>query len=100
MQAAAAAPIEATAAVQYASSCLWASNWFKNRVLSHANPRRRDRVCAARIRAGVQALNSAPFYKVARLAGLAWLAILLRIDAVISPSGTGLIYLTSASRVA
>jgi amino acid transporter len=50
--------------------------------------------------ATVQALNAAPFYKVARLAGLAWLAILLRIDAVISPSGTGLIYLTTASRVA
>jgi amino acid transporter len=47
----------------------------------------------------VKALNAAPFYEVAKLAGLAWLAIILRIDAVVSPSGTGLIYLTSASRI-
>jgi amino acid transporter len=45
------------------------------------------------------ALNKAPFYEVASLAGLAWLAVILRIDAVASPSGTGLIYLTSASRI-
>ena len=49
--------------------------------------------------AAVQTLNAAPFYQVAELAGLAWLATLLRIDAIVSPSGTGLIYLTSASRV-
>ena len=47
----------------------------------------------------IAALNAGPFYKVAQLAGLAWLAVLLRVDAVISPSGTGLIYLTSASRI-
>ena len=29
---------------------------------------------------------------VAKIAGLAWLAVVLRIDAVISPAGTGLIY--------
>jgi amino acid transporter len=45
------------------------------------------------------ALNAAPFYEVAKLAGLAWLAVLLRIDAVVSPAGTGLIYLTSSSRI-
>jgi amino acid transporter len=45
------------------------------------------------------ALNAAPFYAVAKVAGLAWLAYLLRADAAISPSGTGLIYLTSASRI-
>ncbi|HTW12348.1 MAG TPA: APC family permease [Solirubrobacteraceae bacterium] len=45
------------------------------------------------------ALNSAPFYEVAKLAGLSWLALLLRIDAVVSPSGTGMIYLTSSSRI-
>jgi len=44
-------------------------------------------------------LSAGPFYTVAQIAGLAWLATVLRIDAVISPSGTGLIYLTSASRI-
>jgi amino acid transporter len=47
----------------------------------------------------LQALNAAPFYAVASVAGLAWLATILRIDAVVSPSGTGLIYTTSASRI-
>ena len=45
------------------------------------------------------ALNQAPFYQVAKLAGLAWLAFILRLDAIVSPSGTGLIYLTSGSRI-
>ena len=40
-----------------------------------------------------------PFAGVAALAGLAWLAPILRIDAFISPSGTGLIYVTATSRV-
>jgi amino acid transporter len=40
-----------------------------------------------------------PFAGVASLAGLAWLAHLLRVDAFISPSGTGLIYTTGTSRV-
>ncbi len=44
-------------------------------------------------------LNAGPFYTVAKVAGIAWLATILRIDAVISPGGTGLIYLTSASRL-
>jgi amino acid transporter len=47
----------------------------------------------------VVALNKSPFYEVAKIAGLAWLAFLLRVDGVISPSGTGLIYTTSASRL-
>jgi amino acid transporter len=47
----------------------------------------------------ITALQAAPFYSVAKVAGLAWLAVILRIDAVVSPSGTGLIYLTSASRI-
>jgi amino acid transporter len=47
----------------------------------------------------VQALDRAPFYEVASLAGVSWLAVILRIDAAISPSGTGLIYLTSGSRI-
>ncbi|MFD4559647.1 APC family permease [Streptomyces sp. NPDC058469] len=45
------------------------------------------------------ALQGAPFYEVATLAGVGWLAALLRLDAVVSPSGTGLIYLTTTSRV-
>ena len=47
----------------------------------------------------IKALNAAPFYSVAKVAGLAWLASILRLDAFISPGGTGLIYLTSASRI-
>jgi amino acid transporter len=47
----------------------------------------------------LKALDAAPFYSVAKVAGLAWLAVILRLDAFISPSGTGLIYLTSASRI-
>jgi amino acid transporter len=49
--------------------------------------------------AALVALNKAPFYSVAKVAGLAWLALLLRIDAVASPSGTGLIYTTVSSRI-
>jgi amino acid transporter len=45
------------------------------------------------------ALSAGPFYTVVKVAGLAWLAWILRVDAVISPGGTGLIYLTSASRL-
>jgi amino acid transporter len=40
-----------------------------------------------------------PFAAVAALGGLAWLATILRIDAFISPSGTGLIYTTGTSRI-
>jgi amino acid transporter len=40
-----------------------------------------------------------PFAAVAALSGLAWLAHILRIDAFISPSGTGLIYTTGTSRI-
>lgn len=47
----------------------------------------------------VVALNKGPFYTVAKIAGLAWLAYILRADAVISPAGTGLIYTTSSSRL-
>jgi amino acid transporter len=49
--------------------------------------------------ASVQALNAAPFHEVAVLAGLGWLGVVLRIDAIVSPTGTGLIYLTSGSRI-
>jgi amino acid transporter len=40
-----------------------------------------------------------PFAGLAGVVGLSWLALLLRIDAFISPFGTGLIYVTSTSRV-
>jgi len=40
-----------------------------------------------------------PFAGLAGLIGLGWLALILRIDAFISPFGTGLIYQTSTSRV-
>jgi amino acid transporter len=47
----------------------------------------------------VATLQKSPFYDVAKVAGLAWLAALLRVDGVISPAGTGLIYTTSSSRL-
>ncbi|MGK4580495.1 APC family permease [Kitasatospora sp. HPMI-4] len=40
-----------------------------------------------------------PFAGLAALIGLGWLAVLLYTDAIISPGGTGLIYITSCSRV-
>ena len=40
-----------------------------------------------------------PFAAVAGLSGLAWLGHLLRVDAFVSPSGTGLIYVTGTSRI-
>jgi amino acid transporter len=52
--------------------------------------------------AGIPATNEiaiAPFAGLAGAVGLGWLAIILRLDAFISPSGTGLIYQTSTSRV-
>ena len=47
----------------------------------------------------VIALNAGPFYAIASVAGLAWLAFMLRLDAVVSPFGSGLIYLTTSSRI-
>ncbi|HEX9622836.1 MAG TPA: APC family permease, partial [Streptosporangiaceae bacterium] len=44
-------------------------------------------------------LNAGPFAAVASLAALVWLAHILRVDAFVSPSGTGLIYTTGTSRV-
>jgi amino acid transporter len=40
-----------------------------------------------------------PFAGLAGIVGLGWLATVLRIDAFVSPSGTGLIYVTGTSRV-
>ncbi|MBV6699664.1 APC family permease [Kitasatospora aureofaciens] len=42
---------------------------------------------------------SGPFAGLATLIGLGWLATVLFVDAVISPAGTGLVYITSSSRV-
>ena len=44
-------------------------------------------------------LSRAPFFALASLVGLVWLAWIMRVDAVVSPSGTGLLYLTGASRL-
>jgi amino acid transporter len=43
--------------------------------------------------------DGGPFAGLATLLGLGWLATIVYIDAVISPSGTGLIYVTSTSRI-
>ena len=45
------------------------------------------------------AVSTYPFAAIAGLAGLGWLAIILHIDAFVSPFGTGMIYQTSTSRV-
>ncbi|HWG65672.1 MAG TPA: APC family permease [Streptosporangiaceae bacterium] len=52
--------------------------------------------------AGIPSTNPiaiGPFAGLAGLVALGWLAVILRIDAFISPFGTGLIYQTSTSRV-
>jgi amino acid transporter len=43
--------------------------------------------------------DAGPFAGLATLLGLGWLGTVLYIDAIISPSGTGLIYVTASSRV-
>jgi amino acid transporter len=51
---------------------------------------------------GIPATNQitiGPFAGLAGAVGLGWLAVVLRIDAFVSPFGTGLIYQTSTSRV-
>ena len=45
------------------------------------------------------AVTTYPFAAISGLAGLAWLATILHIDAFVSPFGTGMIYQTSTSRV-
>jgi amino acid transporter len=52
--------------------------------------------------AGIPATNEiviGPFAGLAGAVGLGWLAVILRIDAFISPFGTGLVYQTSTSRI-
>jgi amino acid transporter len=43
--------------------------------------------------------DAGPFAGLATLLGLGWLSTVLYIDAIVSPSGTGLIYTTASSRV-
>jgi len=45
------------------------------------------------------AISAGPFAALSALVGLGWLASVLRIDAFISPTGTGLIYTTGTSRI-
>jgi amino acid transporter len=45
------------------------------------------------------AIKAGPFAGLSALIGLGWLATILRLDAFISPSGTGLIYTTGTSRI-
>jgi amino acid transporter len=44
-------------------------------------------------------IKAGPFAGLAAAVGLGWLASILRVDAFISPSGTGLIYTTGTSRI-
>lgn len=43
--------------------------------------------------------NFGPFYGIATVAGLSWLAYVLQVDAIVSPGGTGLVYLGTTSRL-
>ncbi len=54
---------------------------------------------ATNTNATVTALNAGPFFTLASIVGISWLATLLRIDAVVSPGGTGLMYETSSARL-
>jgi amino acid transporter len=44
-------------------------------------------------------LSAGPFFTLVSIAGISWLATILRIDAVISPGGTGLMYETASARL-
>jgi amino acid transporter len=44
-------------------------------------------------------LSAGPFFTLVSIAGISWLATVLRIDAVISPGGTGLMYETASARL-
>jgi amino acid transporter len=48
---------------------------------------------------GLYTTFTGPFAEVATLLSLGWLATIIYIDAVVSPAGTGLIYITGSSRV-
>src|ERR1700678_2338871 len=40
-----------------------------------------------------------PYYTLAESVGLGWLGVVLIIDAIVSPAGTGLVYVSAASRL-
>ncbi len=40
-----------------------------------------------------------PFYQLATVVGLTWLATMLQVDAVVSPGGTSLVYMSTSSRL-
>jgi amino acid transporter len=44
-------------------------------------------------------LSASPYYTLTSVAGLAWLAWILRVDAVVSPGACGLVYITATSRL-
>jgi amino acid transporter len=44
-------------------------------------------------------LSAGPFFTLVSIAGVSWLATVLRIDAVVSPGGTGLMYETASARL-
>lgn len=48
---------------------------------------------------GIDTLYSLPYKDIAVVLGLGWLGVFIVLDAMISPSGTGNIYMTSTSRV-
>ena len=48
---------------------------------------------------GLYTTFTGPFAEVATLLSLGWLATIIYIDAIVSPAGTGLIYITGSSRV-
>jgi amino acid transporter len=64
-------------------------------LIAAVNPRDLARGWANLSFAGV----AGPFAGLASLLGLGWLAVLLYIDSVISPAGTGIIYATTTARV-
>ncbi len=44
-------------------------------------------------------LAAGPFFTLVSIAGISWLATVLRVDAVVSPGGTGLMYETASARL-
>ncbi len=48
---------------------------------------------------GLYTTFTGPFAEVATLLSLGWLAFIIYVDAIVSPAGTGLIYITGSSRV-
>ncbi|HEX3611338.1 MAG TPA: APC family permease [Sporichthyaceae bacterium] len=49
--------------------------------------------------AGLASNNLGPFYDLATVLGLTWLATVLQLDAIVSPGGTALVYISTTSRL-